>query len=143
MTSALPMIVTQPVNNRSTCKPSGQKAPLQPKEVWANLGDVVTDGDEIYGDGVNIATRLEGLAKPGGICIKRRVRAELRGKLDLDFEDLGADLIRVSPYRPAACEAPHLRRLTHDRTRSYAQSRSKISCKPGGIHTCLIGAKRW
>ncbi|MDX1488854.1 MAG: adenylate/guanylate cyclase domain-containing protein, partial [Acidiferrobacterales bacterium] len=54
-----------------------------------NLGDVVIDGDDIYGDGVNVAARLEGLAPPGGICVRRRVRAELRGKLDLDFDDLG------------------------------------------------------
>ncbi|MDX1484763.1 MAG: adenylate/guanylate cyclase domain-containing protein [Alphaproteobacteria bacterium] len=54
-----------------------------------NLGDVIVDGEEIYGDGVNIAARLEALAEPGRICISAMVRASVRGKLDVDFEDLG------------------------------------------------------
>ena len=57
--------------------------------IGINIGDVGVDGDLIYGDGVNIASRLEGLAEPGGICIHRSVRNQVRGKLDLDFEDLG------------------------------------------------------
>jgi TolB-like protein/Flp pilus assembly protein TadD len=57
--------------------------------IGINVGDVIIDGEDIYGDGVNVAARLEGLAKPGGICIRRRVQTELKGKLDLDFEDLG------------------------------------------------------
>jgi adenylate cyclase len=57
--------------------------------IGINIGDVGVDGDLIYGDGVNMASRLEGLAEPGGICIHRSVRNQVRGKLDLDFEDLG------------------------------------------------------
>ncbi len=57
--------------------------------IGINVGDVIIDGEDIYGDGVNVAARLEGLAKPGGICIRRRVQTELKGKLDLDFDDLG------------------------------------------------------
>ncbi len=47
------------------------------------------DGDDIYGDGVNIAQRLEGLAEPGGVYVRRSVRNEVRDKLPLVFEDLG------------------------------------------------------
>lgn len=57
--------------------------------IGINLGDVIADGDDIYGDGVNVAARLEGLAEPGGICIRRNVRNQVRDKLALDFEDMG------------------------------------------------------
>ncbi|MCZ6522292.1 MAG: adenylate/guanylate cyclase domain-containing protein, partial [Alphaproteobacteria bacterium] len=57
--------------------------------VGINLGDVVIDGDDIQGDGVNVAARLEGLAEPGGICVSAAVRDQVRHRLDLTFEDLG------------------------------------------------------
>ena len=54
--------------------------------VGINLGDVITEGDDIYGDGVNIAARLEGLAEPGGICISGSVFDEIKNKLDWFFD---------------------------------------------------------
>ncbi len=57
--------------------------------VGINLGDVVIDGDDIYGDGVNIAARLEGLAEPGGICISGAVYDQVRNRTDFVFEDMG------------------------------------------------------
>ena len=54
-----------------------------------NVGDIIVEGDDIHGDGVNIAARLESLAEPGGICIRRNVRNQVRDKLDLAFEDQG------------------------------------------------------
>jgi TolB-like protein/class 3 adenylate cyclase/rhodanese-related sulfurtransferase len=57
--------------------------------VGINVGDIIADGDDIYGDGVNVAARLESLAEPGGICIRRNVRNQVRDKLDIDFEDMG------------------------------------------------------
>lgn len=59
-----------------------------------NLGDVVIDGDDIYGDGVNIAARLEGLAEPGGICISGGVYDQIRDRLDHAFEDQGEQLVK-------------------------------------------------
>ena len=53
-----------------------------------NVGDVVIDGDDLYGDGVNIAARLEGIADPGGICLSRTARDQIRDRLDLDLQDL-------------------------------------------------------
>ncbi len=57
--------------------------------IGINLGDVVIDGDDIYGDGVNIAARLEGLADAGGICISGAVHDQVKNRLGLTFEDLG------------------------------------------------------
>jgi adenylate cyclase len=57
--------------------------------IGVHLGDVMVEGERIYGDGVNIAARLEGLATAGGICISAEVHGQVEGKLDLGFEDLG------------------------------------------------------
>jgi adenylate cyclase len=57
--------------------------------VGVNLGDLVVEGDRIYGDGVNIAARVEALAHPGGICVSAKIHDEVHRKLELAFEDLG------------------------------------------------------
>ena len=57
--------------------------------IGINQGDIIVDGDDIYGDGVNVAARLEEIAEPGGICISRKVRDEIRDKLLYALEDLG------------------------------------------------------
>jgi adenylate cyclase len=62
--------------------------------IGINLGDIVIDGDDILGDGVNVAARLEGLAKPGGICISGAVYDQLAGKLDIAFEDAGEQTVK-------------------------------------------------
>ena len=54
-----------------------------------NLGDVIVEEHDIFGDGVNVAARLEALAEPGGICISRMVRDQIRDKLPYPFEDRG------------------------------------------------------
>ncbi len=53
--------------------------------IGINLGDIIVDRDDIYGDGVNIAARLEALAEPGGICVSRTVRNQVRDKLPITF----------------------------------------------------------
>ena len=57
--------------------------------IGINIGDVVQDGDRIYGSGVNVAARIEGIAEPGGICISRNTYDHVKNKLDLGFEYLG------------------------------------------------------
>lgn len=57
--------------------------------IGINLGDVIVDGDDIYGDGVNIAARLEALAEPGGVCISDLVHQSIRAKIDAVFRDIG------------------------------------------------------
>jgi len=59
-----------------------------------NVGDIVKDGRDIYGDGVNVAARLEALAEPGGICVSRVVRDQVRDKLDFAFEDMGEQQVK-------------------------------------------------
>ena len=62
--------------------------------IGINLGDVIAEDGDIFGEGVNIAVRLEGLAEPGGIVISRGVREHIQGKLKLGFEDMGEQLVR-------------------------------------------------
>jgi adenylate cyclase len=77
--------------------------------IGINLGDVIADGDDIFGDGVNVAARLEALAEPGGICVSGTVREHIRGKLPYPLEDQGeqsvkniAIPVRVHALRPEA-----------------------------------------
>jgi adenylate cyclase len=62
--------------------------------IGVNLGDVVIDGDDIHGDGVNLAARLEALAEPGGICISAAVYDQVRDKLDMPFRDTGEQAVK-------------------------------------------------
>jgi adenylate cyclase len=62
--------------------------------IGVNLGDVIYDEHRIFGDGINIAARLEGIAEPGGICVSNKVHEEIRGKFDFDFRDLGEQKLK-------------------------------------------------
>ena len=67
--------------------------------IGVNLGDIVIDGDDILGDGVNVAARLEGLAEPGGIVVSDMVHQNVKAKLDFGFNDHGNS--RAQEYRGA------------------------------------------
>jgi class 3 adenylate cyclase/TolB-like protein len=75
--------------------------------VGINLGDIIAEGDDIFGDGVNVAARLEALAEPGGICISRVVRDQIRDKLPYTFEDMGEQQVKniARPVRVYALDA--------------------------------------
>ena len=62
--------------------------------IGINLGDIIIDGDDIFGDGVNVAARIEMLAEPGGICVSRVVRDQVLDKLSFTFTDLGAQQVK-------------------------------------------------
>lgn len=81
--------------------------------IGINLGDVIIDGDDIYGDGVNVAARLEGLAEPGGVCISSVAHQSLGNRSEVQFEDLGERQIKnidrpvqVFGWAPAARNEP-------------------------------------
>lgn len=59
-----------------------------------NIGDIIVEGDDIAGDGVNVAGRLEGLAEPGGICVSAAVREQVHGALDVSFDDIGQQQVK-------------------------------------------------
>jgi adenylate cyclase len=76
--------------------------------VGINLGDIIIDDNDIFGDGVNVAARLEALADPGGISVSRVVRDQVRGKLDVAFDDRGDQQVKniarpVRVYRIRLC----------------------------------------
>ena len=62
--------------------------------IGINLGDILIEGDDILGDGVNVAARLEGIAEPGGICISSSAYEQVRGKVAVEFTDLGEQRLK-------------------------------------------------
>src|SRR5262249_8203041 len=89
--------------DRNAATPSQRRIQFR---IGINLGDVIVEEHDIFGDGVNVASRLGGLAEPGAICVSRVVRDQVRDKLDYSFEDLGEQQVRniarlVRVYRVA------------------------------------------
>jgi adenylate cyclase len=84
--------------------------------IGINVGDIVVEDGDIFGDGVNVAVRLEGLAQPGGICVSERVQEDAAGKLDLAFEDMGAQQLK-NIARPVG-----VYRINRDRPAGLAKS---------------------
>jgi adenylate cyclase len=79
--------------------------------IGVHQGDIIVEDGDIFGDGVNLAARLEGLAEPGGICVSGRVRADAAGKVDVDFDDLGEQSLKniarpLRVYRVRLGEVP-------------------------------------
>jgi adenylate cyclase len=100
--------VQQAIAHRNRSVPADRRLELR---IGINIGDVIVEGDDLYGDGVNVAARLESLAEPGGICVSDIVHASVRHKLKLAFADLGeqsvkniADPLRVYAIRPDAMD---------------------------------------
>jgi adenylate cyclase len=89
--------------------------------IGINVGDIIIDGDDIYGDGVNVAARLETLAEPSSICISRGARDQVRDRLKLALEDLGEQSVkniarpvrvyRIDPTTPSTTETPQAPQL--------------------------------
>jgi adenylate cyclase len=77
--------------------------------IGINVGDIVVEDGDIFGDGVNVAARLEGIAEPGGICVSARVQEDAAGRLDLAFEDIGEQSLKniARQVRVYRVRSPH------------------------------------
>ena len=113
-----------------------------------NLGDVIVEAGDIYGDGVNVAARLEALAEPGGICVSRTVRDHIGDRLDVTFDDLGdqslkniARPIRVYRVRVADAATTSASINPTPPNRSIRRSMAKNSIGPVTVPTrpCAFG----
>src|SRR3984885_1747935 len=62
--------------------------------IGIHVGDIIIDDNDIFGDGVNIAARLEGIAEPGGVCISDDAQRQIRGKVDITFDDMGSQTLK-------------------------------------------------
>ena len=79
--------------------------------IGINVGDIIVEDRDIFGDGVNVAARLEGICEPGGVCVSSRVLEDVRGKLNIDFEDMGEHQLKniarpVRVFRARLSEDP-------------------------------------
>jgi adenylate cyclase len=106
---ACALAIQRGMSERNTQIPADQRIEFR---IGINLGDVIVEEGDIHGDGVNVAARLEALAEPGGICVSRVVRDQVRDKLDLTLDDLGEQSlknivrpVRVFGIRPAGAPA--------------------------------------
>jgi class 3 adenylate cyclase len=88
--------------------------------VGINIGDVIVEAHDIFGDGVNIAARLEGIAEPGGICISSSAYDQVLGKVEVEFADLG-ELSLKNITRPMRAYGRSARSVKGDRRREKEQ----------------------
>jgi len=79
--------------------------------IGISLGDVMVDGDDLFGNGVNVAARMEGLAEPGGVCISGNVQEHMGNSLDVSLDDLGEQTVK-NIDRPVRCYRVHLQSHT-------------------------------
>ena len=123
--------------------------------IGINLGDLVVEGDRIYGDGVNIAARLEALADPGGICISKTVHEQIEDKLPLGYEYLGEKTVKniVKPIRAYRVlfdpgnETTSVDRVEHesrsDRNEKIESRKEKTRTKSGDKDKSLEATQRF
>ena len=86
------------MSEQNTDVPQDKRIELR---IGVHVGDIIIEENDIFGDGVNIAVRLEGIAEPGGICISDDAYRQIRGKVDIAFEDMGPQASRILPSRCA------------------------------------------
>jgi TolB-like protein/class 3 adenylate cyclase/Flp pilus assembly protein TadD len=92
--------------------------------IGINVGDIIIDSGDIFGDGVNVAARLEGISEPGGICVSSQVQENAQGKVDITFEDAGEQQLK-NIARPVRAY-----RLRLDRTAAVAATPPALPNKP-------------
>ncbi len=108
--------------------------------IGVNLGDVIFDDDDIYGDGVNIAARLEALAEPGGVCISAKVHDEVKNKLGFGYQDLGPQAGQEHPGAGPRLSGPHGAGRGGHRGRPVDRGRAAVSAPSLG--ECRLWRRR-
>ena len=114
-----------------------------------NVGDILIDRGDMWGDGVNVAARLEALATPGGICVSGRVHEDVQGKLALAFEDTGEHRLKniarpVRVYRIVLDESARSCRPSHRTVRTTpAQTSRSVAVTMPGVSAERSGAVRF
>jgi len=88
---------------RNASVPQDERIELR---IGIHVGDIIFDDNDIFGDGVNIAARLEGIAEPGGVCISDDAQRQIRGKVDIVFDDMGPQVLKniAEPMRAWRCQ---------------------------------------
>jgi TolB-like protein/class 3 adenylate cyclase/Tfp pilus assembly protein PilF len=111
--------------------------------IGINLGDVIVDGDDIFGDGVNIAARLEALAQPGTVCISQTVYDQVRNKLDLDYRPLGSHRVKniAEPVRAYAVGLPAA--APRQKSQKRRRSRRPLVVAAGAAALVAVGLAAW
>jgi class 3 adenylate cyclase len=118
--------------------------------IGVNIGDIIIEGADIFGDGVNVAARLEGLCEPGGICISRAANEQIRDKLSLSFADLGEHAVKnisraVGVYGltardiAALPEMPEIAPAASIGTRRFRSA----AIAAAGVAALLLGGAAW
>jgi adenylate cyclase len=94
--------------------------------IGINVGDIIIDGGDIFGDGVNVAARLETLADPGGIMISSVVHDQVRDKLSFGFEDMGEQIVK-NISRPVTVHRVHLTDVSPEKAKSDSGQQKPVS----------------
>lgn len=136
--------IQEAIKTRNDALPASQRLLFR---VGVNLGDVVVKDQDLLGDGVNIASRLETLAEPGGICISSSVYEQITGKLNLGFLDIGEQTLKnigrpVRVYRVGGAQPAHVERPAV-LPPTAAPSRAWIAVLSSVAAVTLAGALAW
>jgi TolB-like protein/class 3 adenylate cyclase len=118
--------------------------------IGINIGDIIVEDADIYGDGVNVAARLEGLAEPGGICVSRNVYNQVKNKLDVGFEPMGEHRVKniaepISVYRvdlDAPGRAPRRRRVRAQRRWQAVAAAGVLILAAGAVAWYALGPQQ-
>ncbi len=121
--------IQEQLGERNAMLPTARRVQFR---IGINLGEVIVDREDLYGDGVNVAARLEALAKPGGICISQAVRAAVGNKLAFDYLDIGPQKVKNIEQPVAAFHVLTQGKVTPKRLRRIAVA--------GGVAATLLAA---
>ena len=104
--------------------------------IGINIGDIMVEGDNLFGDGVNVAARVQALAKPGGICVSRNVYSQVKNKVSVAFEDLGEHRVKniVEPLT--------IYRLLTDSSVTRSRVRTWLSSRTASMKSSVTAAQR-